>query len=312
MRTSGQNTARESARSLPNSFPTLMRASLPIQRAHPYTKNAGFSMTFMKSGRKNNGARLGQHFLTGLWAAHSLAEAVNVKPGETILEIGPGKGALTRELIATGARVVAVEKDSALVEQLAQTFAQEVRNGQLILVTQDVRNFEPTHYELRTAYYVLAANIPYYITGEIIRQFLETPAQPRAMAILIQKEVADRIIARDKKESILSLSVKAYGTPKIVAKVSRGNFAPPPSVDSAILLVGDISKKFFGDLNEKIFFKVVKAGFASKRKFLSSNLAVQFGKDAVQRAFEVCGMSPKARAEDVPLEKWRDISKTLA
>src|SRR3990167_8224953 len=266
----------------------------------------------MKSVRKQKGARLGQHFLTGLWAAHKLAEAVDVTPGETILEIGPGKGALTRELLATGARVVAVEKDPALVAGLRDTFRDELALGRLELVEQDIRDFTPESCKLEAASYVLAANIPYYITGEIIRQFLETPAQPRAMAILIQKEVADRIIARDKKESILSLSVKAYGTPKIIAKVSRGNFSPPPSVDSAILLVGDISKKFFGDLNEKIFFKVVKAGFASKRKFLSSNLAVQFGKDAVQRAFEVCGMSPKARAEDVPLEKWRDISKTLA
>jgi len=173
---------------------------------------------------------------------------------------------------------------------------------------------------------VLAANIPYYITGEIIRQFLETETQPRAMALLIQKEVADRIMGKatgnrqQAKESILSLSVKAYGVPKIVAKVSRGNFSPPPSVDSAILLIGDISKKFFtlnnveglGDLDERHFFRVVKAGFASKRKFLSSNLAVQFGKDAVQRAFEVCGLSGKVRAEDVPLEKWRDISEALA
>jgi len=269
-------------------------------------------MTFMKSGRKNRGAKLGQHFLTGLWAAHKLAEAVEVQPGETILEIGPGKGALTRELIATGGRVVAIEKDEMLAQGLSTTFAADIASGALRVVLADIRDFEPSRYELEASGYVVAANIPYYITGEIIRQFLETPAQPRAMAILIQKEVADRIIARDKKESILSLSVKAYGTPGIVAKVSRGNFSPPPSVDSAILLVGDISKKFFGDLNEKIFFKVVKAGFASKRKFLSSNLAVQFGKDAVQRAFEVCGMSPKARAEDVPLEKWRDISKTLA
>ena len=263
---------------------------------------------------------MGQHFLTGLWAAHKLAEAVEVQPGETILEIGPGKGALTRELIATGGRVVAIEKDEMLAQGLSTTFAADIASGALRVVLADIRDFEPSRYELEASGYVVAANIPYYITGEIIRQFLETPAQPRAMAILIQKEVADRIIARDKKESILSLSVKAYGTPKIIAKVSRGNFAPPPSVDSAILLVGDISKKFFtlnnveglGDLDERHFFRVVKAGFASKRKFLSSNLAVQFGKDAVQRAFEVCGMSPKARAEDVPLEKWRDISKTLA
>ena len=97
-----------------------------------------------------------------------------------------------------------------------------------------------------------------------------------------------------------------------MAKVSRGNFSPPPSVDSSILLVGDISKKFFDGLDERHFFKVVKAGFASKRKFLSSNLAAQFGKDAVQRAFEVCGLSPKVRAEDVPLERWKKLAVELS
>src|SRR3989344_2870495 len=320
MRTSGQNTARERARSLPNSFPTLMRACSPTPKAHPRRKNAGSSMTSMKSGRKKRGARLGQHFLTGLWAAHSLAEAVNVKPGEIILEIGPGKGALTRELVATGGRVLAIEKDEALVRGLSDTFAAEIQSGALRVVTDDVRDFDPRSWKLEAGSYVIAANIPYYITGEIIRQFLETETQPRAMALLIQKEVADRIIARDKKESILSLSVKAYGTPKIIAKVSRGNFSPPPNVDSAILLIENISKNFFtlnnvegfGDLDEKIFLKVVKAGFASKRKFLANNLAAAFGKERVLQAFEVCGLSAKVRAEDVPLEKWRALSKTLS
>src|SRR3990167_5343055 len=270
----------------------------------------------MKSVRKQKGARLGQHFLTGLWAAHKLAEAVDVKPGETILEIGPGKGALTRELLATGAKVFAIEKDEALVEQLKQTFSSEVVSGVLKIITADIRDFEPGSWNLAAGSYVLAANIPYYITGEIIRQFLETPAQPRAMAILIQKEVADRIMGKaagsrqQAKESILSLSVKAYGTPKILAKDSRGNFSPPPSVDSAILLVGDISKKFFDDLDERIFFKVVKAGFSSKRKFLANNLSM-FGKAEVQQALNACGLSPKTRAEDVPLQEWGELTREL-
>ena len=283
-------------------------------------------MTFMKSGRKNRGAKLGQHFLTGLWAAHTLAEAVNVRPGETILEIGPGKGALTRELIATGARVVAVEKDPTLVLGLRETFKRELASQQFELIERDVRDFAPQSSKLEAGSYVIAANIPYYITGEIIRQFLETDVQPRSMALLVQKEVADRIMGKatgnrqQAKESILSLSVKAYGTPKIVAKVSRGNFSPPPNVDSAILLIENISKNFFtlnnvegfGDLDEKIFFKVVKTGFASKRKFLASNLAIVFGKEKVLQAFETCGLSAQVRAEDVPLGEWRTLAESLS
>ena len=256
------------------------------------------------------GARLGQHFLTGLWAAHRLAEAVGVRPGETILEIGPGKGALTRELIATGGHVLAIEKDEMLAQGLSTTFAAEIESGALHVVTDDVRNFDPRSWKLEAGSYVLAANIPYYITGEIIRQFLETSVQPRAMALLVQKEVANRIVARDGKESILSLSVKAYGTPKIVAKVSRGNFSPPPSVDSAILLIADISKNFFSSVSEKAFFKVVKAGFASKRKFLANNLGV-FGKDEALRALDACGLLSNVRAEDVSLLKWRKLAEFL-
>src|SRR3989344_6346432 len=168
---------------------------LPTSKARPHRKSAVFSMTSMKSVRKNKGARLGQHFLTGAWAARKLVEAVGVRPGETILEIGPGKGALTRELIATGGHVLAIEKDEMLAQGLSTTFAAEIESGALHVVTDDVRNFDPRSWKLEAGSYVLAANIPYYITGEIIRQFLETSVQPRAMALLIQKEVADRIIA---------------------------------------------------------------------------------------------------------------------
>ena len=249
---------------------------------------------------KKRGARLGQHFLTGLWAAKRLAEAVRVHPGESILEIGPGKGALTRELLALGAHVLAIEKDTALVEELKKTFAQEIARGQLTIVCGDARNFVP---EDRP--YVVAANIPYYITGVIIRQFLETDVQPRAMALLVQKEVAERILARDGKESILSLSVKAFGTPSIVAKVSRGNFSPSPSVDSAILLIDNISRDFFLGLDADAFFATVRAGFSSKRKTLAGNLKKKFG-----RVPE--GLPEKVRAEDVPLNVWKKITQALS
>jgi len=252
------------------------------------------------------GARLGQHFLKHVWAARKLARAAAPLPGETILEIGPGKGVLTRELLALGP-VVAVEKDEALVAILRETFAEELAQGKLHIVLDDVRNITPD--SLALEHYVLAANIPYYITGEIIRQFLSARTQPRAMALLIQREVAQRIVSR--KESILSLSVKAYGVPKMVEKVSRSHFSPPPSVDSAILAVSDISKDFFTHITEEHFFNVVRTGFSSKRKFVASNLSNAFDKETVVRAMTEARISPKERAENISLEQWGMVAKAL-
>lgn len=258
---------------------------------------------------------MGQHFLTGQWAARTLAGATRVAPDETILEIGPGKGALTRELLKFG-RVVAIEKDATLVETLQKTFADEIASGRLNIICDDVRSISPE--QLGLGKYVVAANIPYYITGEIIRQFLTAPRQPRAMALLVQKEVAERIIGtrrlpagRQGKESILSLSVKVFGTPRVVAKVSRGNFSPPPNVDSAILLIEDISRGRFSDTDENMFFKVVKAGFSSKRKLLASNLGALCAKETIAAAFTTCGIPEKSRAEDIPLEQWVRLATAL-
>lgn len=260
---------------------------------------------------KRKGARLGQHFLTGAWAARRLVEAAAIQTDDTVLEIGPGTGALTRELLATGAHIVAVEKDQALVANLQEQFAAEITSGHLELVADDIRNFKPSSSKLEARSYVLAANIPYYITGEIIRKFLTEKNQPHTIALLVQKEVADRIVARGGKESILSLSVKVYGTPKIVAKVSRGNFSPPPSVDSAILVVERISRRFFLDVSEQHFFSVVKRGFSSKRKKLLKNLASSFELQAARNAFAACTISEDVRAEDVSLLEWKCIARDL-
>ena len=130
-----------------------------------------------------HGARLGQHFLIHSWAAKKLAYAAAPLPGEVIVEIGPGKGILTKELLALGP-VIAIEKDEALVAVLRETFAIDIANGRLRIIEGDVRDFDPSSIAQP---YVLAANIPYYITGEIIRQFLTALHQPRALALLIQK-----------------------------------------------------------------------------------------------------------------------------
>lgn len=252
---------------------------------------------------RKTAARLGQHFLTNDYYAKVLAEAVAVRSGERIVEIGPGKGALTKHLLATGAPVLAIEKDEALAAQLPAVFA----DASLVVHAGDIRDFIPPQEP-----YVVAANIPYYITGEIIRQFLTAKHQPRAIALLIQKEVAERIVARDKKESILSLSVKAFGTPRIITRVGKGNFNPPPSVDSAIILIENISHTSFAQVSEELFFDVVHAGFAAKRKILSGNLAKKFDAGRVHRAFTENALDAKVRAEDVPLATWLKLAQALS
>ena len=122
--------------------------------------------------------------------------------------------------------------------------------------------------------------------------------------------MAERIVARDGKESILSLSVKAYGKPRIVAKVAKGSFNPPPSVDSAVICIENISRDFFNGFDETHFFDVLHAGFAAKRKKLAGNLAKKYGAQA-REALVNAGLDENARAEDVPLEKWREIAKVL-
>jgi len=256
------------------------------------------------------GQRLGQHFLKNPVIARVLAQVCAIKEGENVLEIGPGTGALTRELLATSGNVIAIEKDEALTTQLQHDFSDEIQEGRLRIVGADVREVAPETLGLEAGKYVLAANIPYYITGEILRQFLSASTQPRVAALLIQKEVAQRIIA--KKESILSLSVKVYGKPRIERYVSAGNFSPAPDVDSAILVVEDISRANFDDTShEAAFFKLVKAGFSSKRKMLVNNLSA-FRKENVLSAFSSLGISEKARAEDVPLSNWLSLSKLLS
>jgi 16S rRNA (adenine1518-N6/adenine1519-N6)-dimethyltransferase len=264
----------------------------------------------MKRKVKRTGARLGQHFLTGQWAARKLVESAAIGAHDTVLEIGPGKGALTKELLRTRARVIAVEKDEALVAQLHETFSPEIKEGALTVIPGDVRSLDLKATKLGR--YILAANIPYYITGEIIRQFLSSDIQPSTMALLVQKEVAQRIVARDKKESILSISVKVYGEPEIAAVVSRGNFSPPPSVDSAILVVRNISRGYFKTIDEESFFKILRAGFSSKRKLLAGNLGREFGRERAQGALAAAGVAEKARAEDVTLSQWKQIVQELA
>ncbi len=262
---------------------------------------------------------LGQHFLKSERALMAIVGAGRVSAEDFVLEIGPGTGALTEKLLATSCQVLAVEKDDNLFDTLKIKFQEEIAGRKLILMHDDILKFNLSKLEVRN--YKLVANIPYNITGAILKKFLEADNQPSMMVLLVQKEVAQRIVARDKKESILSISVKAYGVPRYIETVKAGSFVPMPKVDSAIIAIENISKTFFQKMAvdvdtecqqmEKRFFEIVRAGFKSKRKKLSSNLGTVLGKDKILEAFKKLELDKNVRAENISIEIWKKISLFL-
>ena len=265
---------------------------------------------------------LGQHFLHSPSALSKIIDAAKITAGETVLEIGPGTGILTEALLATGAQVIAIEKDERAYEVLAQKFAKEIAEKKLTLLIEDILNWPPP---LKEGKYALVANIPYYITGAILEKFLEHTPRPNRMVLLVQKEVAERIIARNKKESVLSISVKAFGTPRIAAIVPRGAFVPAPNVDSAILEISDISADSFAKImkngdstaNIRRFFDIVRTGFAHKRKFARRNLenleektagtGKMISREKLDQIWQKNGLEEKVRPEDMTVENWLKI-----
>jgi 16S rRNA (adenine1518-N6/adenine1519-N6)-dimethyltransferase len=247
---------------------------------------------------------LGQNFLKSSAALGAIVDAGDLNKEDLVLEVGPGKGALTGKLLEKAGKVLAIEADEDMLPILQEKFEGEnleVKKG-------DILDFD----EKNLGSYKLIANIPYYITGEIIQKFLSSTNQPEKMVILIQKEVAQRIVANDGKESILSISVKVYGKPKYIQKVPARAFTPAPKVDSAVLSISHISKDNFKEVSETQFFTVVKTGFAHKRKKLVNNLEKITPKEEVLGLFEKLGLKKDVRAENLSVEQWISLSKELS
>jgi 16S rRNA (adenine1518-N6/adenine1519-N6)-dimethyltransferase len=287
---------------------------------------------------------LGQNFLKSESALNKIIEAGKISVSDFVLEIGPGRGALTEKILATGTRVLAIEKDSELIEFLSEKFRENIASDQLTILNKDILEFDETTIDQP---YKLIANIPYYITGAIIRKFLSSANQPSHAVLLVQKEVANRIVARPEKnedlqgkESLLSMSVKAYAEPKYIKTVPAGSFAPAPNVDSAIIALENISKNNFTAVlpdskysvaeKENIFFDLIHAGFAHKRKVLRKNLeslknseffAGMFTKkntaseknilpaEKIRAGFQQIERPETVRAEDLSLDNWFDLIK---
>lgn len=246
---------------------------------------------------------LGQHFLNNARIPEKMVDASCITQEDTVLEIGPGTGILTRELLLRAGKVIAIETDHRALALLQELFSEEIRSGKLSLLDADIRSVDLLALGLLPGEYTVVANIPYYLSGMLFRMFLEHQCQPKTLVFLAQREVVERIV-RDKKESLLSLSVKVYGDPYYIRTVGRGNFTPQPQVDSAIIAIKDISKTRLHGCPEALFFTVIHAGFKSKRKQLFGNLSSLVPKDVLERIFITMDLPLKVRAEDVHLEAW--------
>ncbi len=236
---------------------------------------------------------LGQNFLKHRGTLNKIITAANLQPTDHIIEIGPGKGVLTAELIKHAAQVTTIELDDRLIPFLNEKFSEE---SNLKILHQDALKFTPP----KTPY-KLVANIPYYITSPIINHFLrEQPLsqRPQTLTLLVQKEVAQKICAKPGNLSILALQAQLFGTPKIITKVPPSHFSPAPKVDSAILQINIYQKPLINDSDIPKFFDLIHRGFAHKRKKLIRNLNMPI------ETFKKLKLSENIRAEALTLEDW--------
>ena len=254
---------------------------------------------------------LGQNFLHDEGLLARIVAAAELSPDDEVLEVGPGLGALTRVLARAARRVVAVELDGRLLPVLASELAEL---GHVELVHGDVLELDPADWF--AAPYVVVANVPYYITGAILRHQLGGRPQPRRLVLTVQREVADRLTARPPEMSLLAVSVQYYGRVRLVSTVKAGAFWPRPEVDSAVVRI-DVESRHLDKRSaveaEAAFFRVVRAGFSEKRKQLKNNLRqLGLGDEAIAAALERAGIDGRRRAETFTVEEWEGLSGAIA
>lgn len=249
---------------------------------------------------------LGQHWLNDEESLEAMVESAGVGPEDTVLEIGPGLGSLTKLLVARAKFVIAVELDRDLADNLPLT----IDADNLQVIQEDVLDFDLN--ALPPGYKVVA-NIPYYLTSNLLRVLSEAANPPKQMALLVQKEVAERINAKPGQMSVLAVSVQLYYEPQLGKIVPARLFVPPPKIDSQIVQLMKRPQPLFPDLEADQFFRVVKAGFSERRKKLRSSLAggLGIGKGQADELLAKAGIDGNLRAQNLSLHNWHDLYVNL-
>jgi 16S rRNA (adenine1518-N6/adenine1519-N6)-dimethyltransferase len=248
---------------------------------------------------------LGQNFLQDPFALEQIANAAEIKPDDAVLEIGPGLGSLTRYLAVSARQVTAVELDADLLPPLKAILKPHTN---VRLIHGDILKLSPSEL-IDQPDYIVAANIPYYITSAIIRHLLEHEPKPRRMVLTLQKEVADRICAAPGDLSLLALSVQVYGHPAITGRIPSGGFYPAPKVDSAILRLDIYESPLIPHEQMATFFKLIKAGFSQKRKTLRNSLSsgLHIPTAETESMLKQTGIDPQRRAETLSIAEWQAL-----
>lgn len=249
---------------------------------------------------------LGQHWLKDRLILEAIADCVDIAPDDTVLEIGPGLGTLTSVLLDRARKVVAVEFDPDLARKLPGQFP----GKQLQVYNDDILSFDLRALPER---YVVVANVPYYITSKIVQVLSTTPNPPARIALLVQREVAERLAAGPGDMSILTVSAQLFYDISLGPIVGAEWFTPPPKVDSRVVVMSRRREPLVRDDQQKAFFRVVKAGFSERRKKLRSALSGGLGidKTAVDELLQRANLSPEARAQELTIGQWLALSEAL-
>ncbi len=273
-----------------------------------------FPSTQVKRLLRQSGLRarksLGQHFLADASVLQTIVEAAELSSADTVIEVGPGLGILTVELVRRAGNVVAVELDTKLASLLKRRLASLAN---LRVINADILKVSPSELLERTSHYKVVANLPYYITSPVLRYFVEASPRPSLMVVMVQKEVGEAIVAGPGKMSLLAVSLQVYSKPRIVSHVPAQCFYPQPKVDSVIVRF-DLSPEpevKVADIGG--FFDLVRAGFNSPRKQLHNSLAHSLGMKLaeVTLLLEGANIDSKRRAETLSLEEWARLYEVL-
>jgi len=247
----------------------------------------------------------GQNFLVDENALAKIVETANLQSSDTVVEVGPGTGFLTEHLIKKAKRVIAVEFDSDMVWFLQKRF-KGVKN--LEIIHSDILNWRIKEHGLSDKKYKVVANIPYYITSPLIKHFLQSDCRPCEMVILVQKEVAEKIVGKTGK-SVITIETQVFGKPEVVAIVKAASFYPAPKVDSAILRINVYAKPLIPEKKLKDFFRLVHQGYSQKRKKLRNTLAAAWHIEPTEAETRIkkAGLDPNLRPEDVAIGDWMKL-----